>query len=516
MQNFSTRIASLTPAQRAILMTHLQEHKKSTSAREITRRLDHSNVAPLSFAQQRLWFLDQLEPGVAYNLPFALRLLGPLDVKRLEQCVNQIIKRHEILRTTFKQVAEQPVQVIAPRLTLSIPVIDLRHLSAAEKEAETQRLISQAASQSFDLSRGPLLSCKVLRLAEQEYVWMLAMHHIITDGWSIGLFVRELTQFYEALSKGEQSQPVALPIQYADFVAWQRKLLTGPILERELSYWKEHLANAPHRLELPTDYPRPAARSFKGGRRSLVVSGPKTRALKELAQAEGVTLFMTLLAAYKVLLHHLSNSKDIVVGCLIANRNHLETEDLIGFFVNQLVLRARLSGDPSFRELLQRVRRVTLGGFDHQELPYQWLVDALHVERDLSCNPLFQVNFTFQNTPISALEIGPLKIEGVDLNDENLALDVDLSLLISESSEGLLMVMRYNVDLFSPVTISRMLHQLELIFSHVIIDVNVCLSSLANSLRVAEQQDVDLKLKEHKADKLARLESIRQRRRGAK
>ena len=496
-------------------MKRLQENKKSTSGREITRRLDKSNISPLSFAQQRLWFLDQLEPGVAYNLPFALRLLGPLDVKRLEQCVNEIIQRHEILRTTFTQVAEQPVQVISPRLILSIPVIDLRERSAVEKKAETQRLISQAAWQNFDLSRGPLLSCKVLQLAEQEYVWILTMHHIITDGWSIGLFVRELTQFYEALSQGEQLQSVPLPIQYADFVAWQRKWLTGPILERELSYWKEQLANAPHRLELSTDYPRPAARSFKGGRRSIILSGLKTSALKELAQAEGVTLFMTLLAAYKVLLHHLSNCKDIVVGCLIANRNHLETEDLIGFFVNQLVLRTRLSGDPTFRELLQRVRQVTLGGFDHQELPYQWLVDALHVERDLSCNPLFQVNFTFQNTPITALEIGPLKIEGVDLNDENLALDVDLSLLISEPTEGLLMVMRYNADLFFPVTISRMLQQLELIISHVITDVDVPLSALANSLRVAEQQDVDLKLKAHKAHKMERLESIRRRRRGA-
>jgi hypothetical protein len=515
MDNFSTRIANLAPAQKAALMMRLQANKKSTSGSEITRRPAQSNISPLSFAQQRLWFLDQLEPGVAYNLPFALRLLGPLDVKRLEQCVNEIVQRHEILRTTFDQVAEQPVQVISPRLMLTIPVIDLRHLSAAERKAETQRLISQAARQNFDLSRGPLLSCAVLHLADQEYVWTLTMHHIITDGWSIGLFVGELITFYNALSQGEPLESIPLPIQYADYVAWQREWLTGQVLEHELSYWKEHLAGAPHRLGLPTDYPRPPARSFNGGRRSLILSGLKTNALKELARAEGVTLFMTLLAVYEVFLHHLSNCEDIVVGCLIANRNHLETEDLIGFFVNQLVLRTKLSGDPTFRELLQRVRRVTLGGFDHQELPYQWLVDALRVERDLSCNPLFQVNFTFQNTPITALEIGDLKIEGIDSDDESLVLDVDLSLLVSEPTEGLLIVIRYNADLFSPATISRMLQQMEVIIGQVTTNVDVPLNILANSLRVAEQQDVDLKLKERKVHKMGRLEGIRQRRRGA-
>jgi len=515
MSVLSTRIAGLSSAQKALFMKRLKASKESTAGGEIKRRSSGANMSPLSFAQERLWFLDHLEPGVAYNLPFALRLLGRLDVKRLEQCVNEIVQRHEILRTTFDQVAEQPVQVIAPRLLLTIPVTDLRQLSAAERKAETQSLISRAARQNFDLSRGPLLSCAVLQLADQEYVWMLTMHHIITDGWSIGLFVGELTRCYEALSQGEPLNSVPLPIQYADFVAWQREWLTGQTLKDELSYWKEHLAGAPHRLEIPTDYPRPVVRSFKGGRRSFILSGVKTDALKELAQVEGVTLFMTLLTVYKVFLHYLSKSEDIVVGCLIANRNHLETEPLIGFFVNQLVLRTKVSGDPTFRELLQRVRRVTLGGFDHQELPYQWLVDALHVERDLSCNPLFQVNFTFQNTPITALEIGDLKIKGLDSDDESLVLDVDLSLLISEPAEGLLMVMRYNSDLFSPATISRMLQQMEVVIGEVTANADVPLNILASSLRVAEQQDVDLKLKERKVHKMGRLEGIRRRRRGA-
>jgi len=515
MSIFSRRIASLAPAQKALLMTRLQGSKKSTSGGEIKRRARQSNVSPISFAQERLWFLDQLEPGVPYNLPFALRLFGPLNVKRLERCVNEIVERHEILRTTFAQVAEQPVQIIAPRLTLSIPVVDLSQLSAVERETEAQRLISEAAWRNFDLSRGPLVSCEVLRLAEEEYIWMLTMHHIITDGWSVGLFVSELTVCYEALTKGESLKSVPLPIQYADFVGWQREWLTGQVLEHELRYWKEHLAGAPHRLELPTDYPRPAARSFKGGRRSLILSGLEADALRELARAEGATLFMALLTVYIVLLHHLSNCEDIVVGCLIANRNHLETEDLMGFFVNQLVLRTELSGDPTFRELLGRVRRVTLGGFDHQELPSQWLVDALHVKRELSCNPLFQVNFTFQNTPITAREIGDLKIAGINSDDGSLALDVDLALLISEPTEGLLLVMRYNIDLFSPETISRMLQQLGLIVGQVITGTDVPLSSLANSLRVVEQQHADLKLRERKAHKMGRLERIRRRRRGA-
>jgi hypothetical protein len=515
MRSFSARIADLSPQQKALLMRRLQERKKGVSSGPIQRRPDRSNAFPLSFAQQRLWFLDRLEAGIPYNLPFALRLSGPLDAERFERCVNEIIRRHEILRTTFTEVDGQPVQLISPNLTLSIPVLDLRHLGETEREAEARRLVSGMAWQSFDLRQGPLLRCTMLRLAEREYVWMLTMHHIITDGWSIGLFVQELTGLYEAFARGESSPLAPLPLQYADFVEWQHQWLKGEILEKELSYWKEHLSGAPHLLEIPTDYPRPTVRSFRGSRHSFILSRSETGALKALAGAEEATLFMTLLTVYEVLLHHMTARDDLVIGCLIANRNHLETEKLIGFFVNQLVLRLRASGDPTFREILGRLRQATLNAFDHQELPYQWLVDAMHVERDLSRNPLFQVNFTFQNTPITALQIGDLTIEGLNSDGESLPLDVDLSLLVSESTEGLLIALRYSVDLFASSTIKRMLVQLETIIRQVIADAGVSLSRLTGSLSEAERQYAELQLQKSKTNNLGRLDGIRSRRSSA-
>lgn len=515
MNGFSTRIAGLSPRQKALFMTRLLERKGSAAAGAIGRRPGGSETSPLSFAQQRLWFLHQLEPGVAYNLPFAVRFIGPLDVERFELCVNEIIRRHEILRTTFAEGDERPVQITAPGLTLPVPVTDLRQLGAQEREAETRRLVSGMAWQTFDLRRGPLLSCGLLRLAEREHVWMLTMHHIITDGWSIGLFVRELTALYEAFGKGDPPRLAPLPIQYADFAEWQHRWLKGEVLEKELAYWKQHLAGAPHRLDVPADRERPAVRTFRGGRHSLVLSKPETEALKELAGAEEATLFMTLLTVYRVLLHHLTKREDMVIGCLIANRNHLETENLIGFFVNQLVLRTKVSGDPTFRELLTGLRRVALGAFDHQEFPYQWLLDELRVERDLSRNPLFQVNFTFQNIPITALKIGDLAIEGLSSHDESLPLDVDLSLLVSESTGGLLLVMRYSVDLFAPSTVRRMLTQFETIIRRVIADADAPLSSLTGALSEVERRDFESQRKERKTHNMSKLDEIRQRRRRA-
>lgn len=515
MSNFSTRIAGLSPQQKALLMERLRARKEEPSGGVIRPRAGRANVAPLSFAQERIWFLDRLEPGgLAYNLPFALRLTGPLDVPRLERCVNEIVARHEILRTTFAEKDGRPIQVIAPSLTLSVPVTDLRHLGAGEREAEGRRLVAAEAWRKFDLARGPLLSCGVLRLAEQEHVWMLTMHHIITDGWSIGVFVRELITLYEAFGRGEPSPLPPLPIQYADFVEWQHQWLRGQVLEEELSYWKQQLGGAPHRSSVPTDLPRPPVRSFRGARRSVVLPKAQADGLRDLARAEGATLFMALLTVYEVLLHYLSKSEDIAIGFLIANRNRRETEDLIGFFVNQLVLRTRFSGDPSFRELLGRLRQVTLDAFDHQELPYQRVVDALHVERDLSRNPLFQVNFTFQNTPITALKMGELTLGGLETDGNSMALDVDLSLLVSEPPDGLLLVMRYSTDLFTPPTIKRMLRLLEVSAGHVIAAPDTLLSGLTAKLAEAEREHLVLQLKQRKTDNAGRLDDIRRRRRG--
>jgi len=311
----------------------------------------------LSFAQQRLWFFDQLEPGLpAYNIPAAVRLKGPLNLAALEQSLNEIVKRHESLRTTFGKVDGRPTQVIAPTLTIKLPVVDLRKLPASEQEAEVRRLVTAEAQRAFDLSQGPLIRCTVLRLGDEEHVGLLTMHHIVSDGWSTGILVREVATLYVAFCAGGSSPLPVLPIQYADFAHWQRQWLQGEVLETQIAYWKKQLANAPALIDLPTDHPRPAVQTFRGAHQSLVLPKHLQEGFKTLSRQEGVTQFMTLLAAFKVLLYRYTSQDDLIVGTPIANRNRLETEGLIGFFVNALVLRTDLSGNPSFRELVRRVR----------------------------------------------------------------------------------------------------------------------------------------------------------------
>ncbi|MFB3092706.1 MAG: condensation domain-containing protein, partial [Dehalococcoidia bacterium] len=354
---------------------------------------------PLSFAQQRLWFLEQWEPNSSiYNVPVALRLTGPLNVAALEQSLNEISRRHEALRTTFSVVDGQPAQVIAPKLNLTLPVLDLRELTEIERDAEVQRLVVEEAQAPFDLAQGPLLRASLLRLGQEEHVLMLTMHHVVSDGWSLNVLFRETTTLYQAFSTGEPSPLPEIPIQYADFALWQRQWLQGEELESQLAYWKEQLDGIPPVLELPTDRPRPAVETFRGAQQFLLLPDALTRSLKALSQREEVTLFMTLLAAFQTLLHRYTGQDDILVGFPIANRNRAEIEGLIGFFVNTLVLRTDLSGEPTFRELLGRVREVALDAYTHQDLPFEKLVAELHPERDISRNPLFQVIFQLFNT----------------------------------------------------------------------------------------------------------------------
>ena len=334
----------------------------------------NGNLA-LSFAQQRLWFFDQLEPGLsAYNIPAAVRLKGPLNLAALEQSLNEIVKRHESLRTTFGKVEGRPTQVIAPTLTIKLPIIDLRKLPASEQEIEVRRLVTAEAQRPFDLSQGPLVRGTVLRLSDEEHVGLLTMHHIVSDGWSTGILVREVATLYVAFCAGGSSPLPALPVQYADFAYWQREWLQGEVLETQIAYWKKQLAGAPAPIDLPTDHPRPAVQTFRGAHQSLVLPKQVQEGFKALGRQEGVTQFMTLLAAFQVLLYRYTSRDDLIVGTPIANRNRLETEGLIGFFVNALVLRTDLSGNPSFRELLRRVREVCLGAYSHQDLPFDRLV----------------------------------------------------------------------------------------------------------------------------------------------
>ncbi len=415
---------------------------------------------PLSFAQQRLWFIDQLEPGGSvYNFPAAVRLEGPFNLIALRQSLNTIVKRHEALRTTFAIVDGRPVQVIAPVLTLTLPIVDLRELPEHDRESEVQRLATNEAQQPFDLAEGPLVRATVLRLAENEHVGLLTMHHIVCDGWSTGILIREMAILYDAFCSGTPVSLPELPVQYADFAHWQRRWLEGEVLETELAYWKQQLLGAPPLLELPTDHPRPAVQTFRGAHQSFLLPKSVGEALKTLSRQEGVTLFMTLLAAFKVLLHMYTNQDDLIVGTPTANRNRLETEGLIGFFVNTLVLRTDLSGNPTFRELLHRVREVCLGAYAHQDLPFERLVEELQPARDLSRNPLFQVMFVLQNGSLQAVELPGLSLSPLEVDTRTT--HFDLTLHIADTEKGLIGTLAYNTDLFEAVTIDRMLGHLK-------------------------------------------------------
>jgi hypothetical protein len=360
---------------------------------------------PVSFAQQRLWFLDQFEPSSAvYNIPAAVRITGLLNVAALEQSLNEIVQRHETLRTTFSAVQGEPMQVINPTLALTLAVTDLQQLPEAKREAEVRRLAGQEARRPFDLSQGPLLRATLLRLGEKDHVLLLTMHHIVSDGWSMGVLFREVSVLYEAFATGEPSPLSELPIQYADFAVWQRQWLQGEVLEKQLDYWRKQLEAAPPLLELLTDRPRPTIQAYRGARQALILPPSLTEALKALSLREEVTLFMMLLAGFKTLLYRYTGQGDIIVGSPIANRNRVEIEGLIGFFVNTLVLRTDLSENPTFRQLLRRVREVCLEAYAHQDLPFEKLVEELQPERNLGYSPLFQVMFILQNAPGSALE----------------------------------------------------------------------------------------------------------------
>ncbi|WP_442937379.1 amino acid adenylation domain-containing protein [Nostoc sp.] len=410
---------------------------------------------PLSYAQQRLWFLDQLEPNSAiYNIPLALRLVGNLNRAALEQSFQEIIDRHEALRTNFITVDGKPSQIIQAQINWTVSVVECENLPPSEQEITTQQLAQQQAIQPFDLAEGALIRAALIVLSKTEHILLLCMHHIVSDAWSLGVFVQELAALYNAYSQGEPSPLTPLPIQYADFGIWQREWLQGEVLQNQISYWQQQLKDAPALLSLPTDRPRPAVQTFAGAIQEFALSVELSNQLTQLSYKQGVTLFMTLLAAFDTLLYRYTGQLDILVGSAIANREHSEIEGLIGFFINTLVLRTDLSGNPSFSELLSRVRQIALGAYSHQELPFEMLVEALQPERDLSHPPLFQVMFVLQNTPMSGVELTGLTISS--LNAQSTIAKFDLTLSMHNSSAGLVGIWEYNTDLFDASTIERM------------------------------------------------------------
>jgi len=443
---------------------------------------------PLSFAQQRLWLLDQLEPDSAfYNMPQAIRMSGALNAEALRQTLESIVVRHEALRTTFVEVDGRPTQVIPPAPNVAMPIIALNELPEGEREVEVSRLANEEAQRPFDLARGPLMRATLLRLDEEEHVLLLTMHHIVGDGWSYGVFVRELTALYEAFNQGRPSPLPELPIQYVDFAHWQRQWFQGKVLEEQLAYWKQQLGDDLPVLELPTDRPRPAVQTFRGARQSAMLSKSLLEALRTLSRQEGMTVFMTLLAAFQTLLSRYANQDDIVVGSPIANRTRAELEGLIGFFVNTLVLRTDLSGDPSFRQLLGRVREMALRAYAHQDLPFEKLVEELQPERDLSRNPLFQVMFVLQNAPARALKLSGLTLRPLAVDSGTAKFD--LTLFMFEGEDGLRARWEYNSDLFDAATITRMLGHFQTLLEGIIANPEQRISELP-LLSDAERQQV--------------------------
>ncbi len=445
-------------------------------------------VLPLSFAQQRLWFLDRLQPGSpVYNIPTAFRLAGQLNVAVLEQSLSEIAHRHEALRTTFTMGTDgQPAQVVAPATRMTAPIVELEHLSKTEREAETRRLAVEEARRPFDLTRGPLLRTTLLRMGKTEHILLLTMHHIVSDGWSEGLFLQEMTMLYKAFLAGKPSPLPELPLQYADFAVWQREWLSGEVLEPQLAYWKEQLGGELPVLELPTDRPRLPVQTFRGTVHSFAVSKTLHEALKVLSQQEGVTLFMTLLAAFKVLLYRYTEQTDILVGTPIANRNRSEIEGLIGFFVNTLVLRTDLSGNPTFRDLLGRVREVALGAYTHQNLPFGELVEALQPQRDLSYQPLFQVMFVLQNALLETQELPGLTL--MPLEVESGTAKFDLTLFLRETEHGLAGRLEYSTDLFDAATMTRMAGHFQTLLAGIITQPKQPLSELPLLTETERQQ----------------------------
>jgi aryl carrier-like protein len=410
---------------------------------------------PASFAQQRLWFLDQLELGRAsYSLPAAVTLVGRLDIPAVERALNEVVRRHEVLRTTLVDDGGIPRQVIASQLELPMAVHDLSHLHKDERDLHVENHLREAADRPFDLARGPLIRAALLRKCEREHIAIVTMHHAVSDGWSIGILIRELSALYQSFLLGEPSPLPELPIQYADYAVWQRNSLGGSVLRAQLDYWTKELAGVPD-LELPTDHPRPPVTSERGDERRAILPKTTLEAVRALGRHEGATLYMTLLAAFQVLLCRYSGQEDIAVGTPIAGRARPELEGLIGCFVNTLVLRGDLSGDPGFRELLRRTRRTAIEAYAHQDLPFEKLVTVENRDRGRGRTPLFQVMFALQNVPMPALQAPELLLTPLEPSSRHSKFD--LTLFATEVPEGLRLTMEYSTDLFDAARVDRML-----------------------------------------------------------
>jgi amino acid adenylation domain-containing protein/non-ribosomal peptide synthase protein (TIGR01720 family) len=469
MSTISEDITKLSAMQRKLLEKLLKQEGMDISQLPIIPQARDGRPLPLSFAQQRLWFFDQWQPGSpVFNISRAVHLHGNLNIAAFEHSLEEIMRRHEILRTTFTTVDGQPSQVISSSSRWHLSHSNIEETATSAQEADVQRIVMEETHRPFDLVRGPLLRIRLIQLAPHEYVFVLVMHHIISDGWSVSVFMQELTSLYNAYTQGAPSHLPELPIQYADFAAWQRAWMQGDVLAKQLEYWKPQLENAPAVLQLPTDRPRTPFPTFHGSTYEFSLPKKLSEQIQGLGMQEGTTLFMTLLAAFQLLLARYSGQDKIVVGTSIANRTRTELEGLLGIFFNTLALSTDLSGQPGFREILGRVRKVALDAYAHQDMPFEQLVDALHPERSLQHRPLFQVLFELENAPHTDLNFDGMLSQPLAI--ESKTAKFDLALAMMKTEQGLQGTLEYNTDLFTVETIARMMDHFRILLEGLVAD----------------------------------------------
>ncbi len=444
-------------------------------------------ILPLSFAQQRLWFIDRLEPNKSfYNIPEAIRFKGNLNVDILQQSLDAIVSHHEILRTNYIEADGNPIQIISEPHSVTLKIIDLQQYEKIEQEVEVQQILKEESQYAFNLTSDLMIRACLLQLSSSEQILLIVKHHIASDGWSIGIMWDQLTQLYLAFVEGKSSPLPTLSVQYADYAVWQRKWLADELLEKQLNYWKKQLVNANPLLELPTNFPRPLVQTYCGATQSHALSSSLSRKINQLCQQEGATLYMGLLAAFQILLHRYTQQEDILVGSVIAGRNRKEIEGLIGFFVNTLVLRADLSGNPSFKELLSQVRATTLDAYEHQDLPFEKLVEVVNPERSSSYSPIFQVMFDLQNTHSQRKELLGLVTQSVEVEIETSKFDLELS--VEERDNVIITSWTYNTDLFEQTTIERMYGHFQILLESIVGNPQQLISQLPMLTETEKQQ----------------------------
>jgi acyl carrier protein len=494
----------------AALAQQIEQEIKAGPEKRVApiERVNREAPIPVSFAQQRLWFLHELTPeSTAYQLHLSLRINGPLDIDILEGVFTEIVRRHEILRTSFVTVDGKLSQVIADAKPFRLAFTDLSTLPQSEREEQALRLATEEGYRPFDLKQDIVLRGNVWRLDDEEYILGLTTHHIASDEWSMNVLVREALTLYDAFAAGRPSPLTPLPVQYADYAVWQRGRFEGERLTAEIAYWKKQLGDGPYVLNLPTDRPRPAIQTSRGAHLPVAVSKTVVDALKNVSREEEATLFMAVLAVYKILLHHNTRQSSIIVGTPIADRPQIETEELIGFFVNMLVMRTDLSGDPSFRELLSRVREVALGAYAHQSLPFDKLVEELAPARDLSRNPLFQAAFSFDSSTPEEFKLQQLDIKVIEV--EGRPTRFDLVVALRDTADGLSGAIQYNSDLFNASRITRMRDHFAMLLEQAATNPDARLSELIAKLAEADKQHHDQQIRGFKQARARMLKNLK-------